>query len=340
VKRANETLVGAAVVGAVVLAVVGSMWLSGRTGGRNDHYVTARFRTIGGLKGGDPVLLQGVPVGRVERVELDTLSRGWVDVVLRVHAGTREPDSAVAIIASRTLFGDWAVQLLGQRELSPGQTDPDVLRQVSEARAAGGGAWPGATLPDVGQITAQASRIAGDIAKLSSRVDSTFDSTSVRRLQNSLRDFSILSRSLATIAREQESSLVRIGAHLDTGSAQLAHGASAMARAAARADSATNREQLERILNNADSASNALRSIATDVRGLSGAAASQQVALARLIANTDSIIGRIQAGQGTLGLLTRDTSLYHESVEAVRDFRHVLADMQRNPRKYFSFSVF
>jgi len=41
-------------------------------------------------------------------------------------------------------------------------------------------------------------------------VDSTFDSTSVRRLQNSLRDFSILSRSLATIARQQESSLVKI----------------------------------------------------------------------------------------------------------------------------------
>lgn len=334
-KRANEVVVGAVVVGALALAVAGSMWLSGRTGGADDRIVSARFRTIGGLKSGNPVLVQGVQVGRVERVSL--AEGGWVNVALRIRPDVRQPDSAVAIIASRTLFGDWAVQLLSPRELP---SDPDILRQVAEARRAGAGLWPGATLPDIGQITAQASRIAGDIAKLSSRVDSTFDSTSVRRLQNSLRDFSILSRSLATIARQQESSLVKIASQLDTGTTQLARGATLVARAAARADSATDREQLQRILRNADSASADLRGIARDIRGVASAAGSQQEAVARLIANTDSIIAYIAAGRGTLGLLMRDSTLYQEGVRTVREARGILEDMQRNPRKYFSFSVF
>ncbi len=334
-KRANEALVGAVVLGALALAVAGSLWLSGRTGGADDRFVSARFRTIGGLKSGNPVLVQGVQVGRVERVAL--VEGGWVDVALRIGAAAREPDSAVAIIASRTLFGDWAVQLMSLRELP---NDPEVIRQVREALAAGGADWPGATLPDIGQITAQASRIAGDIAKLSSRVDSTFDSTSVRRLQNSLRDFSILSRSLASIARQQESSLVRIASQLDTGTSQLARGARLVANAAARADSATSREQLQRILTNADSVSDDLRSIATNIRGLASTASSQQEAVARLIANTDTILARVAAGQGTLGMLTRDSTLYLEGVRAVQEARRILADMQANPRKYFSFSVF
>ena len=274
-KRANEALVGAVVLGAMALAVAGSLWLSGRTGGADDRFVSARFRTIGGLKSGNPVLVQGVQVGRVERVAL--VEGGWVDVALRIGADARAPDSAVAIIASRTLFGDWAVQLMSLRELP---NDPEVIRQVRESRAAGGADWPGATLPDIGQITAQASRIAGDIAKLSSRVDSTFDSTS------------------------------------------------------------TSREQLQRILSNADSVSGDLRSIATNIRGLASAASSQQEAVSRLIANTDTILARVAAGQGTLGLLTRDSTLYLEGVRAVQEARRILADMQNNPRKYFSFSVF
>jgi phospholipid/cholesterol/gamma-HCH transport system substrate-binding protein len=335
VKRANEVLVGFVVLGAIALGVAGTMWLSGQSGGRNDRIVASRFRTIGGLKSGNPVLMQGVPVGRVERIALG--APGWVSVELRMNAGVTEPESTVAVIASRTLFGDWAVQLVSEREL---RDDPAVVRQIADARAAGGEGWPGATLPDIGQITAQASRIADNITKLSSRVDSTFDSTSVRRLQNSLRDFSILSRSLATIARAQESSLTRIGAQLDSGTRYLSQSARSVARAAARADSSTNREQLQRILSNADSASSDLRSIATDIRGLSTAAAAQQAAISRLIANTDSILAGIQAGRGTLGMLTRDTTLYREAINTVRAARSILDDMQRNPRKYFSFSVF
>ena len=336
-KRANEVLVGAVVLVAVTVAVAGSVYLTGSTSGRNDRYEQARFRTIGGLKAGDDVQLHGVKIGRVDAITLG--DSNWVNVVLRLNAAARMPreDSVVAVIRSTTLFGDWGVDISSRADLPD---DPAVRGQITEAVRAGPGAWPGATLPDIGQITAQASRIAGDIAKLSSRVDSTFDSTSVRRLQNSLRDFSILSRSLASIARQQESSLVRIASQLDTGTSQLARGARLVANAAARADSATSRDQLQRILSNADSVSGDLRSIATNIRGLATAASSQQDAVSRLIANTDTILARVAAGQGTLGMLTRDSTLYLEGVRAVQEARRILADMQANPRKYFSFSVF
>ena len=44
----------------------------------------------------------------------------------------------------------------------------------------------------------------------------------------------------------------------------------------------------------------------------------------------------MQAGEGTLGRLTRDTLLYTESVQAVTSLRTMLQDMQRNPHQFWS----
>lgn len=334
-KRANEVLVGAAVVGAIGLAVAGTIWLSQARLGRSDQVQAARFRIIGGLKKGDPVVLRGVGIGRVEDIALGAAN--WVDVTLRLRGTVELPAQPVAIISSTTLFGDWGVQISSAADLPD---DPEVRKQVVEATRAGRDKWPGATLPDIGQLTAQAGRIATDMALIADRVQDAFDSTSATRLRQAFVDLSQLSRRLREIASAQQENLLRIGGNLDTGTAALARTAEALSRTARRADSATSRDQFQRILSNTDSVSGDLRQIASNLRGFTGAAASQQEAFARIIAHTDSILARVQAGEGTLGRLTRDTTLYTESVQTVHELRQLLQDMRANPRRYFSFSVF
>jgi phospholipid/cholesterol/gamma-HCH transport system substrate-binding protein len=51
-------------------------------------------------------------------------------------------------------------------------------------------------------------------------------------------------------------------------------------------------------------------------------------------------VGRVAAGEGTLGRLSRDTTLYSEAVAAIRRMSVLLDDVKANPRKYFQFSVF
>lgn len=335
-KRANEVLVGVVVLVAVAIVVGGSLWISQWRAGGSVLLQEARFRTIGGLQVGDPVLLRGVRIGRVEVISLG--DSNWVNVTLQIARGVpRLPERPLALIFSATLFGDWSVQILSR---DPPPDDPEVNRQVLEAERAGLDRWPGATLPDVGQLTAQAGRIAGDIAVISGRVQDAFDATSARRLRSAFLDFSQLSRSLATIAAQQQATLGRIGGNLDTGTASLARSAAAIERAANRADSASDRTQLQSILSNTDTVARELRRAATDLRGITGAASAQQEAIARIIARSDSIFARVQAGEGTLGRLTRDTTLYHESIEAVRSLRDLLLDIRQNPRRYFQFSVF
>jgi len=334
-KRADEVLVGVVVLIGIALAVVGTVWLSEVRLGRNDVMHEVRFRSVGLLQVGNPVLLRGVKIGRVESVAL--APGDWVRVQLRLKGTERLPEHPVAIIFSATLFGDWAVQLLDRQDLP---ADPDVRRQIALASQGGGAAWPGAALPDIGQLTAQAGRIAGDLTTIAERVSAAFDSSSAEKLRGAFGDISRLSRVMANLATQQQAVLTRIGGNLDTGTASLARFASAMERTAARADSATDRAQLQRILGNADEVGGQLRQTAGDLRSLMGAARSEQDAFVRIVSRFDSIMGRINAGEGTLGRLSRDTTLYSEAVGAIQDLRHLLTDVKANPRRYFSFSVF
>ena len=336
-KRANEALVGASVLIAIALMVAGSVWLSGARFGRNDILRDVRVKSIGGLAVGDPVLLRGVRIGRVESIRLAT--GDWVNVGLRFTAGTQLPRRPVALFVATTLFGDWSVQISSRDNLVGG--DPEVLKQVDAAGVKlPTGMLPGAALPDVGQLTAQAGRIASDIATISSRVQDAFDSTSAARLKSAFTDLSRLSSMLRTIAQGQESTLTRIGSNIDTGTQLLAQSARNLSRAASRVDSATSRDQLQRILGHTDTVTADLTSVAANVRSLAASAASQQQAFERIVARTDSMLARIQSGEGTLGRLSRDTTLYSESVETIRALRALLQDIQKNPRRYFSFSVF
>jgi phospholipid/cholesterol/gamma-HCH transport system substrate-binding protein len=334
-KRADEVVVGVVVIVGIALAVVGSIWLSQLRMGRNDVLHDVRFRSVGLLQVGNPVLLRGVKVGRVESV---ALARGdWVLVQLRLNGRETLPPSPVAIIFSQTLFGDWAVQLLDRGDMP---ADPNVRSQIREAAEGAGRVWPGASLPDISQLTAQASQIAGDLTTIAERVQAAFDSSSALKLRGAFTDISRLSRLLANLAAQQQQVLTRIGGNLDTGTASLARAARTAESFVLRADSATDRSQLQRILGNADTVGADLRAAAGDARQLLGAARGQQESFVRIVTHLDSVMSRFDAGRGTLGMLARDSTLYAEAVAAVRQMRQLLSDVQANPRRYFQFSVF
>ena len=76
-KRENEFAVGLVVIAALALVVGGALWLSGAHLGKTEAVYTARFRTVGGLGAGSPVVLRGVRVGRIEAIRL--APGNWVE---------------------------------------------------------------------------------------------------------------------------------------------------------------------------------------------------------------------------------------------------------------------
>src|SRR5437867_5331040 len=141
-KRENEFAVGLVVIAAFAVVVAGALWLSGAHLGRTEAVYTARFRTVGGLGVGDPVVLRGVRVGRVEAIRL--ASGNWVEADLKIYAGAQPPPRPAVIAASASLFGEGAASLVSLDQLS---NDPNIKQPIAQAQAGGGGQGPGAAPP-------------------------------------------------------------------------------------------------------------------------------------------------------------------------------------------------
>lgn len=77
-----------------------------------------------------------------------------------------------------------------------------------------------------------------------------------------------------------------------------------------------------------------------DFRDLLGAANKNQESLVRVLVSADSMMSRIASRSGTIGLLVADSALYVETQLTMIQLRQLLSDIQANPRKYFTFSVF
>jgi phospholipid/cholesterol/gamma-HCH transport system substrate-binding protein len=335
VKRENEFAVGIVVIAALAVVVTGALWLSGAHIGRVEAVYPARFRTVGGLSVGDPVVLRGVRVGRIEAIRL--ASGNWVEADLKIYAGAQPPPKPAVIAAAASLFGEWAASLVPLDQLP---NDPNIKQAIAEAQAAGSGKWPGATLPDIGQLTAEASRIATDIATVANRVQTAFDSEAVSELRRSIKDFGTVADKLVKVTNEQATVLGSVGSNLRQGSDVLAKAATNLQTTLGRVDSATNQGQLATILNNSAATSANMRSASQDVRDLLGAAHKNQESLVRVLVSADSVMSRIANRSGTLGLLVSDSTLYKETTLTMIQLRQLLSDIQANPRKYFSFSVF
>lgn len=334
-KRTNELMVGSVIVAGLIVVIGGAIWLGQRRLAGQEQIHTARFRTVGGLGVGAPVTLRGVRVGRVEAIRLG--QDEWVEMDLRVDRVVDLPANPGVIAASASLFGEWAATII---TLDVPQEDPAIQALLTEAAAPGGGVWPGATLPDIGKLTAQAGRIANDIALLTGRVGAIFDSSTVNELRSSIRDFVDVADQLRRFTRGKMASFDTMALDLSGGSADFAAAARGARLAAERFDSATADRQLTDIVNSARGSSEDLRRASADFRALMEAARAHETSLTRVLIATDSIMSRLESGSGTLGLLASDSTLYAEATLTVRTLRDLLEDIQANPRRYFKFSVF
>ena len=80
----------------------------------------------------------------------------------------------------------------------------------------------------------------------------------------------------------------------------------------------------------------ALAEVQGSARAATAALETMEVSMSSLA----SVIDKIDRGQGTLGLLVNDTTLYGELSSTLREVRQLTADVRANPKKYVTIEVF
>jgi phospholipid/cholesterol/gamma-HCH transport system substrate-binding protein len=136
-RYSREVVVGAIVTVAILVFILGTMWLSGRSVA-SGNVVRLQFADVSGLKRASPVRVSGVNVGKVEEIEF--LDVGKVLVMASLPARIRPKVDAQAKIVSISLVGDYAVdfnpgdasQLLPAGKVILGLYDPGLTGRAME----------------------------------------------------------------------------------------------------------------------------------------------------------------------------------------------------------------
>lgn len=333
-KRNNDFIVGATVILATVAIVAATLWVQQADLGRQQTRFEARFRDVGSVRVGSAVVIRGVQSGRIESIEL--ADAGWVHMRFRLDEAVEMPREPVVLLSSSSLFGEWQATVTTREGLP---YNPDVQRQIAEAAGAPG-ILPGASVPDIAQLTAVAGGIAGNVASVAERFRVAFDSAAAIELRASISNVAQLSEEFERTVRRQSRNLDTIAKDVHGGMEELRATAEAFRRVAMRLDSSTASGLINGIAQNLSTSAAQLEATTARVQELSARMNTTQGNLDRLLARSDSVMGKVNSGTGSLGLLLNDASLYRRTDSLVVQLQALVADVRANPRKYVNLRIF
>jgi phospholipid/cholesterol/gamma-HCH transport system substrate-binding protein len=332
--RIDDFVVGLVVVVGTLLLVVASLWIGRAQIGEGRAQLTARFRDVGNAKVGAGVVIRGVESGRITRIEL--ADAGWVEVRMRLEDAVRLPEDPAVLLGESSLFGDWQATILSRSALP---AEPSVRDQI-EAMDGDPELLPGATLPDVAQLTTAANRIAGDVGAVAERVRLAFDDEAAAELRAAIRRTAALSARLDGTVRTQSRNLDTVAVDVLHAVRALSSAAARLERTASRIDSSTSEGELRRIVENIGLASGDVREASASLRRTGASLERSQGSFETILARSDSVLARIVRGEGSLGLLVNDPSLYRNGDSLAVRLRELVEDIRANPKRYVHLDIF
>ncbi|HID96084.1 MAG TPA: MCE family protein [Candidatus Latescibacteria bacterium] len=183
---------------------------------------------------------------------------------------------------------------------------PDLLKE--------GDTIPGRYQPGVVELATAIEQASQELRVTLSQFRSTFDERMQEDIRGSLSEIREMAREMRKAAAVNSRELEAILGNLRTTSRELSQ------------LSGSQRERIENLIGSFEESSEALRGAATKLSRSSG--------------YLESILGRIEKGEGTLGKLSTDDRLYNNIEALTRDLHGLVKDFRENPRKYIHLELF
>jgi phospholipid/cholesterol/gamma-HCH transport system substrate-binding protein len=333
-KRTSDFVVGITVLVVTVMLVGTVLWLKQADLGNRTRHLTVRAREVGGVSLGNPVVIRGVRSGRVEGITLG--EQGWVVLSLGLDPDVVMPSDPVVLLAASSLFGEWQATVTETTGLPP---DRDLRAAIAEARTTGD-TLAGAVLPDMAQLTAIAGRLAGDVARVTERVQVAFDDDAAKELRNTIRNMAVLSNELARTVQLQSKRFDKITTDVQTGLTTVNAASVRLNAFSARVDSATSKGEVQQLMVNAQAATREMVAATTRLRELADQLERMQGQVSTVVSKADTLVTKANSRDGTVGLMLNDPGLYMQGDSLVRELRALVADVKKNPKRYINVKVF
>lgn len=314
-KISKEVRIGVIVFTAIALSYWGLNYLKGQDIFTSQKAIYAVYNRVDGLLPSNVVQVNGYKIGFVKTISLLPDHSGRLVISMHIKSELRIPKNSRAEIFSTDLLGTKGVQLVfgdSKEDLEDGDT---LMSSVQ------------ASLTD--EVGKQVAPIKEKAENLLSSLDSVvavfrevFNEETKVHLQRSFQSISRALNSIDNIASTVDTMMGRKNGRINMLLTNL--------------ESITNNiknhnQQIGEVIDNFSGISDTLRK----------ANLSQTILnLKNTLDKTSSIFDKVNKGEGSLGLLVNDDSLYVNLNNAAHNLDQLIKDLNANPKKYVHFSMF
>lgn len=231
----------------------------------------------------------------------------------RVNKFEMSQDGRVTI--RMEIEGEWGIPVgsrvtLAEAGVFGGRT-VEILPAANSAMVAEWDTIPGND--NGGGLLESAGELAGQAGDVMTRIQSLLDEETVGSMQGTAREAEGLARELRVVLADQRDALQELTESLlraSQGLETVTEAGPDVKEAAAQANA-----------------------LMTDLRATTSR-------LDGVISSLDTVLGRMARGEGTLGLLSRDESLYRSLTSAASSLDSLMIDIKANPGRYLKIEIF
>ena len=315
-KLSKEFKIGIVVVCAIAAFIWGINFLKGSNIFSHKYYLYAMYPKIDNLIPANPLLLNGYKIGQINEISL--VQQGKTTKVLVKFILTEDvqiPKGSIARAISSDLLGSKAVEVVFSNNLKFVENGDTVVAETEQG-------FKEALDKRIAPIQAKAENLIGSIDSVMTVVNLVLNTKTRENIDKSFESVKKAIISLEQTAYKLDDLVGSEKAKMSAILSNLNNITSTLAK---------NEQKITNILTNTSNLTDSLAKA-----NLKDAVANADKSLKEL----NVLLSRINEGQGTLGKLAKNDSLYNNLNKSAEDLDKLLADLRLNPGRYVHISVF
>ena len=303
----RELKVGLAVLGAVVLFYAGMRFFQDMPLFGGTYHLYTEFGDAAGLSPGNAVRINGVKVGSIERVDLVS-DKDQVRIDFYLREDIRVPRGTTAKTTGLSYFGNVSLSLLPGPSTNPPLPEGSLVPSVSEGRL----------LEDLQERA----------PRLASKLDSVLTQADIA-LENAGATFRFTRAMLGSSNSDLRRTLAAFRSSATTLDRLL------QGQRTHISNTVSNLEQFSQDLSQlSDENSDTLNAVIRNLNSAASRLDRQLIALDTTTVALNAIMRKINQGEGSLGLMVNDSSLYVHLDSAAGNLNQLLKAFRENPGRF------
>ena len=306
-KVSNETKIGALTVIAITLLILGFNFLKGKNLIEKKATIYIAFEKVNGLNMADMIKINGLKVGGVEDMQETDANLSGIIVAFHLTRAINIPNDSYAQVITNPLGSSFIELVLGKSTTFV--KDGDTLKSVQTKGLV-------QDLQDKLEPTIEnLNKTLSSLEETVKRVGNVFDEEAKQNIGKTLKELALATDQINSMLAPGKGSIAKSVENIAGISGNLKN----------------NNDSITMIIGN-------LTKVSRDISNSEIGNTIKQLENASV--NLNQILNGIKEGKGSLGMLTKDESLYKNLTSTSNSLNILLQDLRLHPKRYVQVSVF